>query len=131
MTLEELQAKLDASPYYSKFGLSISTQIDDSILLKLPSSVSLIGNPAIKAIHGGIVAMALELVANLQANFKLNQKHHPLSQTTSFLRRTNDTPLFASAKVIKSGRLFVTAEASAWQEDCRKPVATAMFTFQI
>ncbi|MGB0843674.1 MAG: PaaI family thioesterase [Alphaproteobacteria bacterium] len=130
MTVSELQTYLDKSPYYKRYAISL-TEENGKLITELPFSDSLIGNPAIRAIHGGLVAMGLELGANLQANLDTGSKLTPLSQTSSFLRRTKDKPMFVSAEPLKSGRRFVVMSAVAWQENREKPVATAQLTFQV
>lgn len=113
--------------------LNIQPRIDaDCVVLKLCFAEHHIGNPMIRALHGGIVASLCELSASTLLAFRTRATSMPrtLSHNISYLRSTIAADCYAQASVERIGRRTATLSARAWQEDVENPVAISRLTFR-
>jgi len=118
---------------YARF-LGISAAAEGGVLTaRLASSDKIIGNPAIPAIHGGVVGAFLETAAILQLLWTLDSIRIPktITITIDFLRSAGAHETFARAEVTKLGSRVANVRATAWQGDAAKPVAGANANFLI
>jgi acyl-coenzyme A thioesterase PaaI-like protein len=83
-----------------------------------------IGNPLIKALHGGIVSTFLELAA-----LDPDQQGEAININVDYLKSVKLAPLFASARIAKAGRRLVFVDCHAWQDDEDSTVAKATVSF--
>ncbi len=88
-----------------------------------------IGNPSIRAIHGGVVASFLELIAQCVLAEATDAEHapHPVNADIDYLRSTRAEDMYGRAEIARRGRRIAFIEAKAWQQDEATPVATARF----
>ena len=86
-----------------------------------------IGNPAIRALHGGVVAMFLECAAQeaLREQAGDGVRIETINIDVDYLESTMASDMFARAHVARSGRRIAFVEATGWQEDPEKPAASA------
>ena len=54
-----------------------------------------------------------------------------ISLTVDYLRSGKTKDVFASAKMVKSGRRVTTLQCHAWQEDENAPIAMAMVILKV
>lgn len=122
--LPSLEKLLASNSYIEHLGLNYELR-DDKIIAILPFHNDLIGNPMIPAIHGGVIAACMELVAIAQLLHGANLKNLPKTVNSSidYLRYGKPQILYAKANIIKLGRRVANLEAIAWQEDENKPIA--------
>lgn len=113
-----------AIPYARFLGLSI---VDDELITKLAYQPSLIGNPAVPALHGGTVGALLESAAIFEVLASQETVVIPkmITVTIDYLRSAKPVDTFAKGVVTKQGRRVVTVRVTAWQEDQSRPVASA------
>ncbi len=97
------------------------------LVFVLPGRDELIGNPKLRAIHGGVIAGYLEAVMQLELIWRLESFSVPktVTVTVDYLRSARAQPTFAVASVTKLGRRASAVHVSAWQEQEDKPVAQA------
>ncbi len=98
----------------------------------LPYRGSLLGNAALPALHGGVVAGFMETAALL--HLLLNEiAPDRLPKTIDFsidyLRSAGARATRASCDVMRVGRRVVLVYIRCWQEDVHKPVALARAHF--
>ncbi len=88
-----------------------------------------IGNPAIRAIHGGVVEAFLEVTAQcaLSAATDADTLPQTVNADIDYLRSSRAEDMHARAKVTRLGRRVAFVEAEAWQQDEAAPVAVARF----
>lgn len=118
---------------YARF-LGISASADGGVLTaRLASSDRIIGNPALPAIHGGVVGAFLETVSILQLLWTSESIGIPktITITIDFLRSAGPHETFARAEVTKLGSRVANVRAFAWQGDPAKPVTSANGNFLI
>ena len=90
----------------------------------------LIGNPIIRAYHGGLSASLLACTAeDLVAASDRGEGFAFLSQHTHYLLPTSaDAPMHADGRIIKLGKRYATVAVSAWQDDAE--VQTSIVTLK-
>lgn len=142
MTLVELiahaKATGDYAPVfaaipYARF-LGITGVVDGNDLLgKLSYDPSLIGNPALPALHGGTIGALLESTAIFQLFWEAQTVILPktINITVAYLRPGRPVDTFARATVTKQGRRVASVRAEAWQDDPSRPIATGVAQFLI
>src|SRR5690242_5846173 len=123
---------IDAIPYARFLGISASAE-GGILTARLASSDKIIGNPAVPAIHGGVVGAFLETTAILQLLWTLDSVRIPKTITITFdyLRSAGPHDTFARAEVTKLGSRVANVRAYAWQTDPAKPVTSANANFLV
>ena len=92
-----------------------------------------IGNPAIRAIHGGVVTLFLERVAELEIS---KEESAPFScvivnTNVDFLRSAKLKPMFGAAVIVRRGRRLAVVNAKAGQDDPERLVGQATISLKI
>ena len=92
-----------------------------------------IGNPLIKALHGGIVSTFLEVAAQHELRRALGPETtgNAININVDYLKSVKLAPLFARARITKAGRRLVFVDCIAWQDDENSPAAKAACSFSI
>ena len=92
-----------------------------------------IGNPLIKALHGGIVSTFLELAGlhELRRTLGPDADGEAINISVDYLRPVSLSPLFAKARIMKTGRRLVFIDCIAWQDAEASPAAKAACSFAI
>jgi acyl-coenzyme A thioesterase PaaI-like protein len=123
---------IDAIPYARFLGISASAE-GRLLTARLANSDKIIGNPALPAIHGGVVGAFLETTAILQLLWTLDSIRIPktITITIDYLRSAGPYETFARAEVTKLGSRVANVHAYAWQADIAKPVSSANANFLI
>ena len=90
-----------------------------------------VGNPLIKALHGGIVSTFLELAAldEMRRVLGRDQNGETININVDYLKSVRLARLFARASIAKAGRRLVFVDCQAWQDDEDSPVAKATCSF--
>ena len=105
---------------------------EGELVIHVPFNELLIGNPRIRAIHGGIMASILELTAAATLathDFDAATKR-PISMQINYLKSTSDVQTYAKGIIRKIGRRIDTIEAIAWQKSEERPVAIAICDYR-
>lgn len=119
---------LDRRTYISHFDFKMTVNGEGEKCIILPFQERNLGNSMIQALHGGVVALALETAGHLA----LSEKGPAYRDTqveiahTTYLTRTRPQALWAHARVVRSGARFVRLEAKAFQD--HGEVAYSMLT---
>ena len=117
---------IEVIPYASFLGLSVELRDGDPIT-KLIARDSLIGNPQLPALHGGVVGALLESAALFKLLWEITNVAVPktINISIDYLRSARAVDTYASATITKHGRRVANVQARAWQQDETKPVAAA------
>ena len=141
---------IDATPY-NRFIHVEFTRMGDELTGRLNYDWDLIGNPAIPALHGGVVGAFLEITAQTQlawdriwpifeaggeAAEALDRGEYPkmpktIDLTIDYLRSGRPRDAYARAVVHKLGRRVANVRVEAWQDSRDKPIAAAHGHFLI
>jgi uncharacterized protein (TIGR00369 family) len=118
-------ALLAAIPYCRHLGLTVERQ-DQDLVLVMPFSPHLIGNPVLPALHGGVIGSLLETASIAQVIWELGggRLPKPIDITIDYLRSGRAVESRARARIAKRGRRVVNVHAEVWQEDRTKPIAS-------
>ena len=113
-------------------GITQIKSAGESIFQMSPTDKHL-GNPAIRAIHGGVVTIFVERIAEIELTAQTNSpKDVTLINTNiDFLRSAKLSPLFGSAKIVKLGRRLAVIDVMAWQNEIGAPVAKATVSLKL
>lgn len=86
-----------------------------------------VGNPALPALHGGVVGAFLETAAIFQLLWRRETVSVPktINITVDYLRPAGPRDTWARGVVTKQGRRIANVAVEAWQESPDKPIATA------
>jgi uncharacterized protein (TIGR00369 family) len=123
--MSERDAALAALPYAAYLGL----RIDDSGALSLPFRADLVGNYHIGALHGGVVAAALECAALVWLRRETAAAPRTIDFTIDYLRPAVSRDLHLAVTPIRIGRAVATVRVEAWQTDPGRPVAAGHGNF--
>jgi len=93
---------------------------------RLPFRKSLIGNPALPALHGGAVAGFMENAALLHLLLLLDERRVPKSIDFSidYLRSANAVDTHAACEVARQGRRVAQVQIRCWQDETGHPGRT-------
>lgn len=92
-----------------------------------------IGNPAIRAMHGGVIAAFLEFAAQceLAARLDAGAALKTVNIDIDYLASSRAQDMTARANVTRLGRRIAFVEATGWQESQDRPVARARLRIRI
>ena len=122
----------DAIPYAKFLGVT-AEQHDGELLTRLAFSPGLVGNPSIPALHGGTLGALLELASIFQLLFEMETVLLPktITITIDYMRSGRAVDTWAQATIAKHGRRVASVHAIAWQEDRKRPIASATGHFLV
>ncbi len=116
----------DAIPYVRFLGISVSEEAGEFIS-QLAFRPRNIGNPALPALHGGVVGAFLETTAILELVWAQETLMIPkiINITIDYLRPAGPVTTYARGTITKRGRRIANVTVEAWQGDRSRPVAIA------
>jgi uncharacterized protein (TIGR00369 family) len=125
LTPEQISAVVDAIPYARFLGVRCELR-GDELTLVLPFKDTLIGNPMLPALHGGVVGAFMELTAVASLSVASRQARLPktIDINIDYLRSGRPVDTFARAQVTKLGRRIANVRVEAWQYERVDPIAT-------
>ena len=119
-------------PYAEWLGCSIEW-VDGLPQLVMPFGDHVMGWPGL--LQGGAIAGLLEVAGIAALTHRLTQEGggriKPVTVTTDYLRTGRDYPTRAVGTILRLGQRIANVEATAWQEDREKPIATARLNYRI
>lgn len=125
LTAEQVRALIASIPYARYLGVEAELR-GDELTLALPFKDTLVGNPMLPALHGGVVGAFMEFAA--VAQIAVAQRAVRLPKTIDigidYLRSGRPTATFARARVTKLGRRIANVRVEAWQYERNDPIAT-------
>ncbi|MFC2970298.1 PaaI family thioesterase [Acidimangrovimonas pyrenivorans] len=139
-----LKALAGGVPYIQFLGIEFDRR-GDEVTAILPFDDSLIGNPFLPAIHGGVTAAFLETTAIIELSWSilweemetgkldpttLHPTHLPrlpktIDFTVDYLRSGLPRDAYARARVNRSGRRYASVHVEAWQDNRARLFAQA------
>lgn len=124
-TAADYNMTLQQIPYAQFLGISITTQGGDFIT-QMAFDEKLIGNPALPALHGGVIGAFIEMTALIQLVIETQPLRlpKPIDITIDYLRTGRPLDVFGRATITRHGRRVANVQAVAWQNDPDKPIAT-------
>ncbi len=122
--IAEIEQKISRIAYAKMLGVK-PLIMDGAFTLVLPYTDNKVGNPLIKALHGGAIGGFMEITAisQLILDEKFTALPKPIGINIDYLRRGKPVDTYARALVFKQGRRVSNVRVTAWQEDIDKPIA--------
>ena len=129
---EIVQATINASGMAKWLGFSAQLK-NDELDYHLTFDEAHIGNPAIRALHGGAIAAFLEISAQCELIHRLDKgiTIKTINADFNYLASSRAQDMDGNAVVTRLGRRIAFVEATGWQQSKSRPVAKAMFRFRI
>jgi uncharacterized protein (TIGR00369 family) len=120
----DLALFLSAVPYCVHLGIRAAMK-DDQIILQMPFSERLIGNPILPALHGGVIGSLLETAAIATVIWEtgIGSLPKPVDINIDYLRSGRPIESFARARIARQGRRVVNVHSEMWQDDEARPIA--------
>jgi uncharacterized protein (TIGR00369 family) len=121
---EVLKTLFEMVPYAKFLGVRFELK-GDELTAVLPYKDSLIGNPMLPALHGGVVGAMMELTAVAQIFLTQGTGKIPktIDISIDYLRSGRPVDTFARAHVTKLGRRIANVRVEAWQANRADPIA--------
>ena len=119
-----------ASPMLSWLDLSASFE-GGGHLYRLSFHERHIGNPLIRALHGGVISAFLESCATLEVATRSDLEVRTISTHINFLRGAVDRDMLARVQVARVGRRIAFLEATGWQTSEDEPVARTAVALRV
>jgi acyl-coenzyme A thioesterase PaaI-like protein len=128
----DLTALLEAVPYSRFLGLTPHLESGE-VITTMKFSSSLIGNPALPALHGGTLGALMESAAIFELLWRAETIVLPktITLTVDYLRSGAPVDTHARSTVTRHGRRVANVRVEAWQADRSAPVATAHAIFLV
>lgn len=123
---------VDAIPYARFLGISVAEH-DGGLLSTLAYSDHIIGNPALPAIHGGVIGAFLETAAIFHLLWEQESSQLPktITVTVDYLRSAGPHDTYARGVITKLGARIANVRVEAWQSGPDRPVAAANANFLV
>ncbi|MZR11803.1 PaaI family thioesterase [Maritimibacter sp. DP07] len=139
-----LAALVERVPYIGFLGVHFDRR-GDELTAVLPFSDTLVGNPALPAIHGGVTASFLEITSIIELGWMLMWEEieggglsaadisaetmprlpKTIDFTVDYLRSGLPRDAYARARVNRSGRRYASVHVEAWQDNRSRMFAQA------
>ena len=117
--MQSFEEIIGAVPYAKHLGFVVVSSDDAGALFELAPAERFIGNPMLRAFHGGIICSLMEasMAATIMRYADLEAPPALITQTTSFLgSATVDSPLRVRTELTKTGKRILGASARAFQD---------------
>lgn len=120
----QLKSLFEMVPYAKFLGVQFELKGDELTAI-LPFKDSLIGNPMLPALHGGVIGAMMELTAVAQIFLIQGTGKIPktIDISIDYLRSGRPVDTFARAHVTKLGRRIANVRVEAWQANRADPIA--------
>ena len=114
---------VEAIPYARFLGVEVERH-DGALECVLPFRPEIVGNPALPAVHGGVLGAFLELTALLRLidDSGSDRVPKPITFSVDYLRSAGPATTRARAEIFKLGRRIANVRVVAWQDDPARPV---------
>jgi len=121
---ERMRAFVAAAPMAAWLGFSAS-KTPEGFLYRLGFNDAQIGNPAIRALHGGVIAAFLELAMQAELSARTGFKISSVNLAIDYLASSRPEDMTGKVRVLREGRRVAFVEAAGWQAADTKLVAIA------
>lgn len=131
-TVARAQAMVEQSAMGQWLGTKIVNEGGEQVYT-LTFNEPHIGNPIIRALHGGVISAFMEYCATLEvlSRAPTDVNVRSISVHTSYLRGSRDQDFTVAVAVQRVGRRIAFVEARGWQGDPKKTVASAQIALRM
>ena len=113
-------------PYAKFIGVETSL-VGNDLVSSLAFMQDNVGNPALPALHGGVIAGFMENAALFHLIWTVELVNIPkiIDFSIDYLRPGQASTTYSHCEIIRLGRRVALCNVTAWQEDRSKPIAQA------
>lgn len=111
--------------------LGFSASGEEEIVFRLTFNEAHIGNPAIRALHGGVIAAFLELAMQADLAARTGGKVAAANVSIDYLSSSRPEDMTARVRLLREGRRLAFMEAEGRQADDTRLVAVARACFTL
>ncbi|MEM9839802.1 MAG: PaaI family thioesterase [Pseudomonadota bacterium] len=131
-TVSSIEAQLADSAVADWFGTKVTADGDKHVYT-LTFAEPHIGNPVIRALHGGVISAFMEHCATLEVLARSPEpvRARSISVHTSYLRGSRDTDFTVEVAIQRIGRRIAFIEARGWQGEPDEAVASAQIALRL
>ena len=132
--MQDYKAIIEVVPYALQLGMQVIDSHDDGALFELAPADRFIGNPMLRAFHGGIICSFMEcsMAATVMRLTKTQLPPSLITQTTSFLRSASaDLPIRVRTEMTKTGMRVCGVSARAFQKEDEAHVAKCSSLYRV
>lgn len=124
--LETIRTHATKTPMAAWLNYAVELQSNE-LIHRLIFDERHIGNPIIRALHGGVTAAFLEFSAQCAIRERVEPatKVETINAAVDYVASAKDKDLKARVEITRLGRRIAFATARCWQDDETTPVATA------
>ncbi|MBL4871090.1 MAG: PaaI family thioesterase [Robiginitomaculum sp.] len=128
----KVKQALDSMPYANTLAIRPILMGED-LTFVLPYSPDIIGNPMLKALHGGAIGAFLETAAIVGLGIVGDTLAlpKPIGINIDYLRRGHPKDTYARAVISRLGSRVANVRVKAWQDSVRTPIAILHGNFLI
>lgn len=128
----EIVRVLSASPIARWLGYSAAIE-EGGLVHRLGFAERHIGNPAIRALHGGVIASFLEFASEVEFSASLGQieRARTVSMSIDYMASSKAQDMTVRVRLARAARRIAFLEATGWQGDPARPVAAARVCLRI
>ena len=131
---EKVKRALASIPYAGELGI-YPILMGEELTLVLPYSPNIIGNPMLKALHGGAVGAFLETCAIVGLGVLGEGEElslpKPIGINIDYLRRGKPQDTYARAVIGRLGSRVANVRVKAWQDSLQTPISILHGNFLI
>lgn len=123
---QRIAATLEAIPYARHLGIRlIDPHESDEVAYHMPFDARRIGNPILPALHGGVVATFMQVVALSETYALLRDELLPklVDFSIDYLSTAEPRDLFARCEIHRVGKRVAAVGIRCWQRTPNAPVA--------
>lgn len=122
---------MDQVPYAKLLGMRMRLDDENNPLFYLPFSEKNIGNPALPALHGGVIGGFMENSAIVSLMWARDSLDIPktIDFNIDYLRSGRAEESFARCEITRQGKRVAHVKVDCWQRDAQTPIAVARVHF--
>lgn len=127
-----IDARIQSAPIANWLGVS-AVRDEAGLLYRLTFAEHHIGNPVIRALHGGVIAAFLEFSAQgeLAAQLDTDVRLSTINFSIDYLTSSRPQDMEARVRIARLGRRVAFLEAFGWQSSPDRPVAEARICIRV
>lgn len=121
-------------PLHPFLGFKLEKIEDGFAVIRVPFRAELVGDPRAQAIHGGIIATAMDSVGGAAAMTTLtsfDDKISTIDMRVDYLRPGKPMDLIVEGEIVRSGNRIIVTRMVAYQEDKQHLVAEGKAVYNV
>lgn len=130
---KDFEKAIEMIPYAKMLGIQFSEDEAGLPIFNLPFSEHNVGNTALPALHGGVVAGFMENAAVIHLMWMMDSPIMPkiIDFNIDYTLSGRAQETYARCEVVKLGKRIANVQIKAWQDDPDKIIAVARSHFKL